>query len=336
MNRSFRTGEFKLKGSDLKEMNRAVDEGRSVAPETALEMLRSGPDDIHEIFACASRMRLRFFGGNLRLCSILNAKSGACSEDCSFCAQSAHHRTNAVSSDLMHAEEIVRAYEESASLPIEHFGVVASGRALRDREIEQVCEAAESRRIPGVEWCASMGCLDKEKLLRLKNAGFKRFHHNLESAETFFPSVCSTHDYSLRLDTVRTAKEAGLEVCCGGILGLGESIEQRVEFATILSREAVDCIPLNFLIPIPGTRLGHMEPIKPLDMLRSIAVFRMINPGAEIKIAAGRVHMRDLQSMIFLAGATGMMIGSLLTVAGREVERDIQMLRDLQVGLQLD
>lgn len=325
-----------MKGSDLKEMHRAADEGRSVAPETALEMLRSGPDDIPEIFVCASRMRLRFFGSKLHLCSILNAKSGACSEDCSFCAQSAHHRTDANSFELLDAEEIVRAYEESAKLPIGHFGVVASGRAIIDRDIDRICEAAESRRIPGVEWCASLGCLDRERLLKLRKAGFRRFHHNLETAETYFPSICSTHDYSLRVHTIRAAKEAGLEVCCGGILGLGESLEQRVEFASRLSGEAVDCIPLNFLIPIPGTLLEGTEPMKPLDMLRSIAVFRMLNPGAEVKVAAGRIHMRDLQSMIFHAGATGMMIGSLLTVAGREVEKDIQMLRDLETGLQLE
>lgn len=324
-----------MKESDLKEMNRAADEGRPVAPETALEMLRSGPNDIPEIFACASRMRVRSFGSRLHLCSILNAKSGACSEDCSFCAQSAHHRTHVDSFDLLDPGKIVQAYDESAKLPIEHFGVVASGRALRDRDIEKVCEAAESRQETGVEWCASMGCLDRDRLIKLRKAGFKRFHHNLETAESFFPSVCTTHDYSIRLETVRTAAEAGLEVCCGGILGIGESPEQRVEFATILSRESVDCIPLNFLIPIPGTLLEHMEPMKPLDMLRSIAMFRMMNPRAEIKVAAGRVHMRDLQSMIFYAGATGMMIGSLLTVAGREVEKDIQMLRDLEAGIQV-
>lgn len=160
----------------------------------------------------------------------------------------------------------------------------------------------------------------------------RRFHHNLECAESFFPQVCSTHSYRLRIDTIRAAREAGLEVCSGGILGLGESLEQRVEFALCLAREAVDSIPLNFLDPIPGTRLESVPPVRPLEMVRAIAMFRMTNPGAEVKVCGGRPHMRDLQSMIFYAGATGMMIGPMLTVAGRDVRQDVRMLEDLEMS----
>jgi biotin synthase len=165
----------------------------------------------------------------------------------------------------------------------------------------------------------------------LKAAGLKRFHHNLETAESFFPSICSTHTYAQRLATIRAVKELGMEICCGGILGMGESLEQRVELAFALAREQANSISLNFLIPIKGTPLEKQEPMKPLDIIRCITMFRMVNPQAEIQICAGRLQLRNLQSVIFFAGATGMMIGPLLTVAGGNVEDDLQMLKDLEV-----
>jgi len=318
-----------MKEAARKEMRLAAETGVSVSEEIALEILRGGPDDIPEILACTSLARRRKFGDGLLMCSIMNAKSGACSEDCSFCAQSAHHRTKAEIFPLAEVVEIETAYLKAAELPVSHFGVVTSGKALKEKDINAICEAARRTHDPRLTWCASLGCLDRNQLLALKDAGFKRFHHNLETAESFFPSICSTHPYSLRIDTVRAVKEAGLEICSGGILGLGESLEQRVEFAAILAREKVDSIPLNFLIPIQGTRLEFQEIMKPLDMIRAIAMFRMMNPESELKVCAGRIHLRDLQSMVFYAGATGIMIGDLLTVAGRDPKADLRMVEDL-------
>ncbi len=305
--------------------------GRPIAPDAAMWVLRSQSSDLPDIFAAASSVRRRFFGNNVYMCSILNARSGACSEDCAFCAQAARHKTNTGIRPLLSKSEIIKEYEEAAGLPIARFGVVTSGCALSSDGIERLCEAVRERQIPGAAWCASLGCLEAGQLAVLKDAGLSRFHHNLETAESFFPQICTTHSYEKRLNTVRAARAAGLEVCCGGILGLGESLEQRVEFAGILAREQVDSIPLNFLIPIPGTRLEHMETMRPLDMLRSIAMFRLTNPRAEILVCAGRVHLGALQSMIFHAGATGMMIGRLLTVAGCDVEHDLRMLRDMEL-----
>ncbi len=276
-------------------------------------------------------MRRRSFGDRLRFCSIMNAKSGACSEDCSFCAQSVHHHTEARVAGLASIEEMIASYEESSRYPIDHFGLVTSGKALGQKDLDTLCKIPGMHSNGRVGWCASLGCLDLEALKALKGSGFKRFHHNLETARSFFPRVCTTHGYDQRIETIRLAAEAGLEVCCGGILGLGETEEQRVEFAALLAREKVTAIPLNFLIPVEGTRQEATPEMKPLDMIRSIAMFRMMNPPAEIKVCAGRVNLRNLQSMLFYAGATGMMIGSLLTVAGREVERDLRMLKDLEV-----
>jgi len=320
-----------MRSMDLKDLKEASEQGSAISPETALAVLRSHRDDIPEVLAAATGVRRRYFGDRTVLCSIMNAKSGACKEDCAFCAQSSHHHTRAEISPLASSEEILAAYRRVCDLPVEFFGVVTSGESLSEAGVRKVCEAVREERDSRVKWCASFGCLDRNRLQVLKEAGFRRFHHNLETAESHYPSICGTHPYSQRLATVRAVKEVGLEICCGGILGLGESLEQRVEFAACLAREEVDSIPLNFLIPIPGTRLEHLEPMKPLDMIRSIAVFRLMNPRAEVRVCAGRVHLRDLQSMVFYAGATGIMMGPLLTVAGREVEQDRKMLEDLEM-----
>ena len=230
-------------------------------------------------------------------------------------------------------DSITAAYERAASLPIRHFGVVTSGEALSESDLEQVCAAAQARQLPGKYWCASLGALNARLLRRLKAAGFVRYHHNLETAESHFANICTTHSYASRLATIRAAREAGLQTCCGGIFGMGESLHQRVEFARTLAREGVESIPLNFLIAIPGTRLEKLPPLVPLDILRTVAMVRLTNPSAEIRVCAGRMLLRDLQSLVFYAGATGIMIGSLLTVAGRDIEADTRMLKDLELLL---
>ena len=315
----------------LKSIRRAAEKGEPISGEAALHVLRSPSGELPEIFAAASMVRERYFGNRIGLCSIFSAQSGACSEDCAFCAQASCHDTDTRFHPLCSKEEIADAFEEAARLPVTRFGVVTSGCALSTDGVELLCGVIEEKRNERISWCASLGCLDYEQLLRLKAAGLKRFHHNLETARSFFPQICSTHSYEMRLETVRNAKRAGLEVCCGGIFGLGETAEQRVEFSLLLADEGVDSIPLNFLIPIPGTRLEKREAMKPLDILRTVSMFRLTNPGAELRVCAGRVHLGDLQSMIFHAGAGAMMIGRLLTVAGQGVERDLKMLSDLGV-----
>jgi len=309
----------------------ASQEGEPVSAQTALAMLHCPSDNIPEILSAATLVRHRYFGNRISLCSILNAKSGACGEDCAFCAQSSFHRTHAEVLGLLNKDAIIEAYRVAKKMPIAHFSVVTSGRALKSDDINHICEAIKSDPDSDVAWCASLGCLTKDQLKGLKAAGLIRFHHNLETAESFFPSICSTHTYAQRLATIRAVKQLGMEICCGGILGMGESLEQRVELSLALAQEGVNSISLNFLIPIEGTPLEKQEPMKPQDIIRSIAMFRMVNPQAEIQVCAGRLHLRNLHSMIFFAGATGMMIGPLLTVAGGNVEEDLQMLKDLEV-----
>lgn len=309
-----------------------ADSAESIDDDLALAVLKAPVEELPRLFSIAAGLKYRRFGNTVHLCSIMNARSGACTENCAFCAQSAHHQTSAEVYSLRGKEAIHSAFAEAEELPVSHFGLVTSGCALRDAEVDQVAEAFSTKTNPkGLNWCGSFGCLDESRLRRLKSAGMKRFHHNLESAESFFPRICTSHSYADRLETVRAAKRVGLEVCSGGILGLGESLEQRVELARTLAKEGVDSIPLNFLVAISGTPLEAEPPMAPQDILRCVAMFRLVNPRVEIKVCAGRLLLRDLQGMIFSAGASGMMIGRLLTVAGRDVDTDLRMLEDLEL-----
>ncbi len=316
----------------ISELRRRCERGESVPADLALEVLKAPAGELPDVFASANALRRRFFGDRVRLCSIVNAKSGACPEDCAFCAQSARHRTEVKVYPLLGEEDLKEAARRAAALPIDHFGVVTSGPALSPEGVRQVACAISSFPERSFNWCASLGSVDREALLLLKEAGLRRFHHNLETSERFFSKICSTHSFSDRLRTLRAAKEVGLEVCSGGLFGMGESLEDRVEFALTLAREKVNSIPLNFLIPIPGTPLEGLKPMRPLDILRCVAMVRFCNPQAEIKVCAGRDHLKDLMGMIFYAGATGMMIGPLLTVAGRDVAADLQLLEDLELS----
>lgn len=317
---------------EVRGMHHAVSRGDPIGPDLAVALLRAGKGEVPGIVAAASAVRQRFFGLSVHLCSILNAKSGRCEQDCSFCAQAACHDSEAEFFPLVSTEEMVRAFREAAALPLGHFSVVTSGGKLSGKCVSRICDAVAAKpaaNAADTAWCASLGCLDEDSLRALKQAGLSRYHHNLEAAESFFPQICTTHGYSGRLATIRAAREAGLEVCSGGILGMGESLEQRVELAAALAEESVESIALNFLLPLPGTALEGLEPMEPLDIVKSIAVFRLMNPGAEIRICAGRALLRDFQSWIFYAGATGMMVGPLLTTPGREPEDDFKMIEDL-------
>ena len=307
-------------------------EGQSTLDgDTALQLLQCDAEDMTAILQVADAVRRRKFGQRITLCSIVNARSGDCGEDCSFCAQSLHHEGNSRSFPLLSTEDLLAAYDAAADQPIRHFGVVTSGETLTAEDLQSICGTIAARPQARTGWCASFGNLDVSQFLELKAAGLVRYHHNLETARSFFPQICTTHSYDSRIATVRAAKEAGLQVCCGGLLGLGETLEQRVEFALQLAELQVDQIPLNFLVPIPGTPLAGQPLMKALEILRTIAMFRLVCPEASLKVAAGRVHLNRLQSMIFYAGCNAMMIGDLLTIAGGPTAEDLEMLEDLEL-----
>jgi biotin synthase len=299
----------------------------------ALAVLEAPDDRLPAILAAATAVRRRHFGDRADLCSILNAKSGLCGEDCIFCAQSSLHHAQVDRYPLLTDERIEQAYGEAAELPIGRFGLVTSGKAVSEAELGRLCELIARRR-GKLDWCASLGTLGEPQLRRLKAAGLKRFHHNLETAESYFPSICTTHTYADRVATVRAAQRAGLEVCCGGLFGLGEQPRHRVELAIALRELGVEAIPLNFLVPIAGTpAAAQARPLSPEEILKTVAMFRLVCPTAEIKVCAGRErHLGPREPDIFAAGATGMMIGGYLTVRGRSVAEDLDLLR--RAGMQ--
>lgn len=306
--------------------------GGSISEDEAMSLMMLEGEDVHSLMAAANRIRYHFKGNSVNLCSIVNAKSGLCPEDCSFCGQSAHFDTNAPVYDMIEPDRIVEAARKAKEMKSREFSIVTSGKAVEEGdELDRLCKALEQITSEGgLERCASLGIMSRESLLKLKSAGLESFHHNLETARSFFPNICTTHDYEDDVNTVRMAKELGFETCCGGIFGLGESPEQRVELGLTLRELDVDSIPLNFLNPIKGTALEGRPTVAPMDGLKIIAIFRFLLPEKDIIVSGGReVTFRDLQPMIFTAGANGTLIGNYLTTQGSEPERVLTMIRDL-------
>jgi len=302
-----------------------------ISRREALELLRLEGPELYDLLARAGRVRHERRGDEIALCSIVNARSGHCGEDCAFCAQSSRAKAAVETYPLLGVERMVGAARDAAANGAACFSIVTSGRALGKRDLGVVAKALSriGRELP-VRPSASLGLLDADALARLRDAGLRRLHHNLETAESFFPSICTTRRWSDSVDAIRRAKEAGLETCCGGILGMGETPAQRVELLAAVRQVDPDSVPLNFLNPIPGTRLGDLPPMKPLDALKAVAVARLMMPGKELRVCGGRERvLGDLQSWIFLAGADGMMVGGYLTTIGRSVEADLRMIADL-------
>jgi biotin synthase len=264
-------------------------------------------------------------------CSIINAKSGNCSEDCSFCAQSVHYNTEAETYGLITPDEILESAKKSLDMGVRRFCVVTSGRGIEnDRELDAIAGVISSMRDMGIMPCATLGILDERQLGVLKEAGLNRYHHNIETARSFYPQICSTHDFDERVKTVLMAARLGMSVCSGGILGMGETMAQRAEMALTLRELDVDSVPLNFLMPVPGTPLGDAEPISPMEALKSIALFRFILPVKEIRVCGGRLSvLGELHSMMYLAGANGVLTGDYLTRLGRDPMMDGQLFDDL-------
>ncbi len=306
--------------------------GEGLDFEEGLRITELGDERLFDILAISERIRAHHRGREVILCSIINAKSGLCGEDCSFCAQSVHYSTGVRTYPMVEPGSIVRAAEDALRRGAREFSIVTSGRGIeREKELHILEEAIKGMRegLP-IERCASLGIVKKDTLERLKEAGLQSYHHNLETSRSFFPNVCTTHDYEEDVKTIRYAKEAGLHVCCGGVFGIGENWYHRVELAVTLRELDVDSIPINFLNPRPGTPLEGGSNLTPIECLRIIALYRFMLPAKDIIICGGReLNLRDLQCLIFAAGASGMMVGGYLTTKGREPEKDLLMLRDL-------
>jgi len=291
-----------------------------------------GPE-LMDLIASANRVRLHYKGTKIDTCAIVNAKSGSCSEDCAFCAQSAHHHAATDSYPLMDGAAIGHAAEAAFDAGAEAFGLVAAWKGLREGpELEALLTRVRELAATGRGHVdGSLGHVPTEAIAqKLKDAGLRTYNHNLETAPSHFANICTTHTFQDRVDTIGRLKSAGIRICSGGIFGMGESPEQRVELALALREMGVDVLPMNFLNPIPGTPLEAAEPLKPLECLQTIAVYRMLIPTANIMVAGGReVNLRDLQSWAYHAGANATMVGNYLTTPGRSPADDQRMLADL-------
>ncbi len=306
--------------------------GAGIDFKDGLFILDYPEEGIFELLASANRIRIEFKKNEVRLCSIINAKSGLCSEDCAFCAQSAHYDTGIKTYPMVHAETIIKEAKAALKNGAREFSVVTSGKGIKSaQDIERLIEAIRKiHEETPLESCTSPGILDDETLIALKDAGLHSFHHNLETSRSFFPNICSTHDYEDDVKVVRKAMDMGFHVCCGGIFGIGEEDIHRVELAHTLAELDVDSVPVNFLNPRPGTPLMDSDNLTPLKCLKIIALLRFMLPQKDIIVCGGReVNLKDMQPLIFAAGANGMMIGNYLTTNGRNVEDDLSMLRHL-------
>ncbi len=313
----------------------AMAEG-GIGAEDALVVLALPREALWRLLDVTERVRNRFMGDAVRLCSIVNAKSGHCSEDCSFCSQSSRSEAEIPRFPLIDADSMVEAARSAKARGAREFSIVASGLSMRNREeLEKVGDAVEkiSGEL-GLETCVSLGTLPADKVEYLISRGLRSVHHNLETSRSFFPNVCTTHEYDQDVEAVRTAKMAGAWVCCGGIFGLGESDADRVELAMTLRELDVDSIPVNFLNPVEGTPAAGKRVLTPFACIKIIAMLRLVHPGREIIICGGReVNLRDLQCLMFPAGATGTMVGNYLTTSGRPGEEDQRMIADLGLSV---
>ncbi len=285
-----------------------------------------------ELMQQALELKLENRGLKMGLCTISNARSGSCSEDCAFCAQSKSARTNAPVYPLKSRDELLMEAEEAKKSGASRFSIVTSGRGPSERQVQEVAQrVAEIREKVGIEVCCSLGIMSKSKIKTLKDAGISRYHHNLEASEEFFPTICSTHTFDQRVDTIRKAKECGLEICSGGIIGLGESEFHRFSMARTLSGLGVDSVPINILVPIEGTRLQGLKPLAVGDILRTIAMFRIMIPECALRIAGGRESaLGQMQALAFMAGADAMLIGGYLTTRGRPPELDLALTEEIR------
>lgn len=310
--------------------------GKGIDADDALTVLGLPQSELWALLEVSETVRRRFKGDQIRLCSIVNAKSGLCSEDCAFCSQSRRSNASIEKYPLLEEEEMVTAARDAKERGAREFSIVTSGLSMHSkRELDRVGNAiARIGTEVGIETCVSLGALSEENISFLLSRGLRSVHHNLETARGFFPSICTTHDYEEDVRAVRRAKAAGAWVCCGGIFGIGEAAADRVELAMTLRELDVDSIPVNFLNPIEGTPLGGKSELTPFGCLKIIAMMRLCHPAREIIVCGGReVNLRDLQGLIFAAGATGMMIGNYLTTSGRPAEEDLRMIADLGLGV---
>lgn len=286
--------------------------------------------DLVQMCEGADKIRAHFMGNKVDLCTIINGKSGRCSEDCKYCAQSAHHHTSCDVYEFMDKEDILKEALANETEGVDRFAIVTSGRGMNDSDFEKALDAYETMNEKcTLSLCASHGFLTDEQFGRLYDAGVRSYHENIETSERHFSDICTTHTYAEKIDCIRLAKKHGFYVCSGGIIGMGETWEDRIDMAVSLSEIQVDSIPVNALMPIPGTPLEGLDTLSEEDILRTLAIFRYLNPETSIRLAAGRGLMENNGEKAFKSGVDATITGNMLTTSGSSIASDRKMLKEI-------
>ena len=300
--------------------------GGHITHEEALALSETAEKEA--LYSSADKIRAHFMGPTIDMCSIMNAQSGRCSEDCKWCSQSRYFKTGVPEYRLVSEEVGVKMALENFSHGIGHFSLVTSGRALKPKQVQEACKIYKAiGKLSSIKLCASMGLLRTPELQKLKDAGVERYHCNIETSVSHFPNLCSTHTFEEKQRTIREAKAIGMKVCSGGILGMGETMAQRIEMAFSLRKMEIDSIPINFLNPIEGTPLQGSMPLSDEEILVSIALFRFINPAAHMRFAGGRNLILHIQEKVLKAGISAALVGDYLTTSGSGLEQDKALFR---------
>ncbi|MEO5357385.1 MAG: biotin synthase BioB [Nitrospirae bacterium YQR-1] len=302
-------------------------EGKSLTKSEAMQICSLQSSRLYELMAAASAIREHHRGDFIDLCSIVNAKSGGCSEDCSFCAQSYESKAEIERYPLRSYKEVAAAALSAKRNGAARFCLVTGGKRVLEGEIEKLSVMVKSISTEGLLTCATLGLLDDNSIITLRDSGLNRYHHNIETSERFFPQVCSSHTFKDKVKTIEAVKSSGLSLCSGGIFGLGETWEDRVDMAFFLRDIEADSVPINFLTPIAGTKMANSTTLNPTDALKIIGLYRFILPHREIRICGGRMQtLGEFNSFIFMAGADGLLIGNYLTTTGRPPYEDTRFI----------
>lgn len=302
-------------------------QGQQITKEQALALVEQ---PLEELTAAANEIRKHFCGNGFDICTIINAKSGKCSENCKFCAQSAHYDTETEEYPFLDCDRIVAQAKYNAERGVLRYSLVTSGKRLSDNDVAAECSSIRSiREQTDIAVCISNGLLDESSYRRLRQAGVSRVHNNLETSRRFFPHVCTTHTYDEKIDAIRAAQRAGLSVCSGGIVGMGETMEDRIDMVLELRDLGVRSIPVNMLNPIPGTPYETLPKLTNDDMCRIVAIFRFLIPDASIRLAGGRGLLPDQGRACFCSGANAAISGDMLTTSGITIQKDMEILHEL-------
>lgn len=319
----------------LENIARQVISGEPLSSDDALALTTTEESALFELLSAAEKIKRLGSGAFVDLCAIVNAKSGACFEDCSYCSQSSKSSADVSVYSLLDDEVILEKAAYAKDRGVKRFCIVTSGRRVSKGELQRIGRIVEKIRLVGLLPCATLGLLDADDLRLLKDSGLERYHHNLETSERYFPRICSTHTYDDKLRTIEAVKTEGLSLCSGGIFGMGETWQDRLDMAFLLRDLGADSVPINFLTPIKGTPLGDMPSLRPLEALKIISIYRFILPEQQIRVCGGRLQtLGELNPLIFAAGANGLLVGNYLTTLGRDIQHDVDLIH--QLGLRTE